>query len=138
MSTHSVRVNDLAGSVRVLTRLAGLVLVAASLGACSLFDHDTVMPDEPADKLYNEGLYLLNSKKTPKEAAKKFEEVDRQHPYSEWARKALIMSAFAYYEAGAYDDCINAAKRYVTLHPGSPDAAYAQYLIGASYFDQIP
>ena len=138
MSSHSVRVNDLAGGVRVLTRLAALVLVAASLGACSLFDHDTVMPDEPADKLYNEGLYLLNSKKTPKEAAKKFEEVDRQHPYSDWARKALIMSAFAYYEAGAYDDCINAAKRYVTLHPGSPDAAYAQYLIGASYFDQIP
>ena len=48
------------------------------------------------------------------------------------------MSAYAYYEAGSYDDCINAARRYVTLHPGSPDAAYAQYLIGASYFDQIP
>ena len=95
MSSHSVRVNDLAGGVRVLTRLAALVLVAASLGACSLFDHDTVMPDEPADKLYNEGLYLLNSKKTPKEAAKTFDEVDRQHPYSAWARKALIMSAFA-------------------------------------------
>jgi outer membrane protein assembly factor BamD len=138
MSSHSVRVNDLAGGVRVLTRLAALVLVAASLGACSLFDKDAVLPDEPADKLYNEGLYLLNSKKTPKEAAKKFEEVDRQHPYSEWARKSLIMSAYAYYEAGAYDDCINTARRYVTLHPGSPDAAYAQYLIGASYFDQIP
>jgi outer membrane protein assembly factor BamD len=138
MSSHSVRVNDLTDGVRVLTRLAALVLVAASLGACSLFDKDTVIPDEPADKLYNEGLYLLNSKKTPKDAAKKFEEVDRQHPYSEWARKSLIMTAYAYYEAGAYDDCINAAKRYVTLHPGSPDAAYAQYLIGASYFDQIP
>jgi len=138
MSSQSVRVRDLAGGVRVLTRLAALVLVAASLGACSLFDKDTVIPDEPADKLYNEGLYLLNSKKTPKDAAKKFEEVDRQHPYSEWARKSLIMSAYAYYEAGAYDDCINAARRYVTLHPGSPDAAYAQYLIGASYFDQIP
>jgi len=48
------------------------------------------------------------------------------------------MSAYAYYEAGAYEDSINAAKRYVSLHPGSPDAAYAQYLIGASYFDQIP
>ena len=138
MSSQSVTVRDLAGGVRVLTRLAALVLVAAALGACSLFDKDTVIPDEPADKLYNEGLYLLNSKKTPKEAAKKFEEVDRQHPYSEWARKSLIMSAYAYYEAGAYDDCINAARRYVTLHPGSPDAAYAQYLIGASYFDQIP
>jgi outer membrane protein assembly factor BamD len=138
MSSQSVTVRDLAGGVRVLTRLAALVLVAAALGACSLFDKDTVIPDEPADKLYNEGLYLLNSKKTPKEAAKKFEEVDRQHPYSEWARKSLIMSAYAYYEAGSYDDCINAARRYVTLHPGSPDAAYAQYLIGASYFDQIP
>ena len=138
MSTHSVRVNDLAGGVRVLTRLAALVLVAASLGACSLFDKDTVLPDEPADKLYNEGLYLLNSKKTPKEAAKKFEEVDRQHPYSDWARKSLIMTAYAYYEGKDYDESISAAKRYVTLHPGSPDAAYAQFLIGSSYFDQIP
>ena len=47
------------------------------------------------------------------------------------------MSAYSYYQAQKYDDCINAAKRYVTLHPGSPDAAYAQYLIGASYYDQI-
>ena len=48
------------------------------------------------------------------------------------------MSAYAYYQAGAYDDCINSARRYVTLHPGSADAAYAQFLIGSSYFDQIP
>jgi outer membrane protein assembly factor BamD len=123
---------------RVLARLAVPALVALALGACSLFDKDTVVPDEPADKLYNEGLYLLNDKKDPKTAAKKFEEVDRQHPYSEWARKSLIMAAFAYYEAGAYDDCISSARRYVTLHPGSPDTAYAQYLIGSSYFDQIP
>ena len=66
-------------------------------------------------------------KHDPKEAAKKFEEVDRQHPYSEWARKSLIMSSYAYYQAGDYDDCVTAAKRYITLHPGSPDAAYAQY-----------
>jgi outer membrane protein assembly factor BamD len=138
MFSYSTRVKDLAVGTRVVTRLAAAVLVAASLGACSLFDKDTVLPDEPADKLYNEGLYLLNSKKSPKDAAKKFEEVDRQHPYSEWARKSLIMAAYAYYEAGSYDDCINTARRYVTLHPGSPDAAYAQYLIGASYFDQIP
>jgi outer membrane protein assembly factor BamD len=121
-----------------LARLCALILLAAALGACALFDKDTTAPDEPADKLYNEGLYLLNQKKDPKEAAKKFEEVDRQHPYSEWARKALIMSAYAYYQASAYDECINSARRYITLHPGSPDAAYAQFLIGSSYFDQIP
>jgi outer membrane protein assembly factor BamD len=121
-----------------MTRVAAFLLLALALAACSLFDKDAIAPDEPADKLYNEGLYLLNTKKDPREAAKKFEEVDRQHPYNEWARKALIMSAYAYYEAGAYEDCINAARRYVTLHPGSPDAAYAQFLIGSSYFDQIP
>ena len=76
--------------------------------------------------------------KDPKAASKKFEEVDRQHPYSEWARKSLIMSAYSYYQAGYYDSCVTAAKRYIALHPGSSDAAYAQYLIGASYYDQIP
>jgi outer membrane protein assembly factor BamD len=138
MSWRSVMMQGLGGGARSFARLAALVLVAAALGACSLFDKDVILPDEPADKLYNEGLFLLNSKKDAKTAAKKFEEVDRQHPYSEWARKSLIMSAYAYYEAGAYDECINSARRYVALHPGSPDAAYAQFLIGSSYFDQMP
>src|SRR5579864_3059751 len=127
-----------------LARAIALAVVLAPLGACStitdLFgskDEDNYV-EEPADKLYNEGLYLLNDKREYKSAAKKFEEVDRQHPYSDWARKSLIMSAFAYYESGDYDESINAAKRYVSLHPGSPDAAYAQFLIGSSYFDRIP
>ena len=138
MFSRLVTMKGLERSGRVLACVATLVLAGVTLGGCSLFDKDVVLPEEPADKLYNEGLYLLNNKKNPKDAAKKFEEVDRQHPYSEWARKALIMSAYAYYESGNYDDCINSARRYVTLHPGSPDAAYAQFLIGSSYFDQIP
>ena len=105
---------------------------------CSLFQKDEdYVPENPADMLYNEGLFLLNTKQDYKEAAKKFDEVDRENPYSEWARKALLMSAYAYYQAEQYDECVNSAKRYVTLHPGSPDAAYAQYLIGSSYYDQI-
>ncbi len=138
MHGRRVSIKVVRGKARERTPFVVLLVLATMLGACSLFDKDAVAPDEPADKLYNEGLYLLNQKKEPKEAAKKFEEVDRQHPYSEWARKSLIMSAYAYYEAGAYDDCVNSARRYVTLHPGSPDAAYAQFLIGSSYFDQIP
>jgi outer membrane protein assembly factor BamD len=138
MHGRRVSIKVVRGKARKRTPFAVLLVLATMLGACSLFDKDAMPPDEPADKLYNEGLYLLNQKKDPKEAAKKFEEVDRQHPYSEWARKSLIMSAYAYYEAGAYDDCVNSARRYVTLHPGSPDAAYAQFLIGSSYFDQIP
>jgi outer membrane protein assembly factor BamD len=127
---------------RRLPRALAMLLLAASLGACSSFNFfgskDDTPPDLPAERLYNEGLYLLNAKHSPKEAVKKFEEVDRQHPYSEWARKSLIMSSYAYYEAGEYDDCIAAAKRYITLHPGSPDAAYAQFLIASSYYDEIP
>jgi outer membrane protein assembly factor BamD len=123
---------------RTLAQVLALVLIIGTVPACSLFKKDEILPDEPAEKLYNEGLYLLNEKHSPKEAAKKFEEIDRQHPYSEWARKSLIMSSYAYYEARAYEDSVGAAKRYVTLHPGSPDAAYAQYLIGSSYFDEIP
>jgi outer membrane protein assembly factor BamD len=121
----------------------GLVLLAVLSGCSSITnlfggDKDLMLADEPADRLYNEGVYLLNEKRDYKEAAKKFEEVDRQHPYSDWARKSLLMNAYAYYEAGAYEESITAGKRYLSLHPGSQDAAYAQYLIAASYFDQIP
>jgi outer membrane protein assembly factor BamD len=122
---------------RLLARLFALALLMAPVMGCSS-DKDLQIPDDPPEKLYNEGLYLLNSKHDYKAAAKKFEEVDRQHPYSDWARKALIMMAYSYYEGREYEDSISAAKRYVTLHPGSPDAAYAQYLIGSSYYDQIP
>jgi outer membrane protein assembly factor BamD len=117
----------------VLASLAVAVVLSACAGGT-----DVNIPDDPADKLYNEGLYLLQTKKDYKAAAKKFEEVDRQHPYSEWARRALLMSAYAYYEGREYDETVNAAKRYVTLHPGSSDAAYAQFLIGSAYFDEIP
>ena len=124
---------------RALSRLLAISLVAGALGACSLFgDKDAVAPDEPAEKLYNEGVFLLNERKEIKDAAKKFEEVERQHPYSEWARKSLIMAAYSYYASAQYEEAITAAQRYITLHPGNPDAAYAQYLIGASYYDQIP
>ena len=129
-----------AGSTsRLIVRTLSMLVLAASLGACSsLWGKDETPPDEPADRLYNEGLYLLNNKSDPSKAVKKFEEVDRQHPYSEWARKSLIMSAYAYYQAGSYDECVTASKRYIALHPGSPDAAYAQFLIGSSFYDEIP
>jgi outer membrane protein assembly factor BamD len=124
--------------LRVLAAWLAVVGIALPLIACSaLKKEDDYVPETPADLLYNEGLYLMNTKQDYKEAAKKFDEVDRENPYSEWARKAVLMSAYANYQAEQYDDCMTAAKRYVALHPGSPDAAYAQYLIGSSYYDQI-
>src|SRR5215470_3560464 len=141
-SVISVRSGD---RRRLSARLVALVLMAVPLGACSSLGLDTlfgpkdeILPDEPADRIYNEGLFLLNNKHDYKQAAKRFEEVDRQHPYSEWARKALLMAAYAHYEGLDYDDTITAGKRYITLHPGRQDAPYAQFLIASAYFDQIP
>ena len=86
----------LSGSPRCARRLrpfAGLLalaLVVAPLMGCSLFNKDDdYVPENPADMLYNQGLYLLNTKQDYKEAAKKFDAVDRENPYSDWARKAL-------------------------------------------------
>jgi outer membrane protein assembly factor BamD len=126
-----------------LVRAALMALCAggvALLSACSSekdIDLATyVEQTEPADVLYNQGLANLEQGHL-KEAGKKFEAVDRQHPYSEQARKSMVMSAFAQYRQGNYDDAINAAKRYVTLYPTNPDAAYAQYIIGLCYYRQI-
>jgi outer membrane protein assembly factor BamD len=72
------------------------------------------------------------------QAAKLFDEVERQHPYSSWARHAQIMSAFNYYLAQKYTDAISSAQRFLTIHPGSDEAPYAQYIVAMSYYQQIP
>src|SRR3546814_11105453 len=71
------------------------------------------------------------------EAARLFDEVERQHPYSEWAAKAQLMAAYAFYQENSYDEAINALDRFIELHPGSPDAPYAYYLKAISYYEQI-
>jgi outer membrane protein assembly factor BamD len=71
-------------------------------------------------------------------AAKLFDEVERQHPYSVWARHAQVMSAFNYYLGQKYTDAISSAQRFLTIHPGSDEAAYAQYIVAMSYYQQIP
>jgi len=71
------------------------------------------------------------------QAAKLFDEVERQHPYSVWARRAQMMSAFNYYLAQKYTEAISSAQRFLTIHPGSTGAPYAHYLIAMSYYNQI-
>ena len=70
-------------------------------------------------------------------AAKEFDEVERQHPYSEWARRSMLMSAYANYKVNQYDEAILNAQRFISLHPGNRDVPYAYYLIGLSYYEQI-
>jgi outer membrane protein assembly factor BamD len=128
-----------------MRRLAGvrwalLGVALAALASCSKSTEgtpDAFANDQPAGNLYNEGLAYMNGGKL-KDATKSFDEVDRQHPYSELARKALVMSTFTSYKRGDFETAVASGKRYLALYPGSPDAAYAEYLIGLSYFRQIP
>ncbi|MDQ0320930.1 outer membrane protein assembly factor BamD [Pararhizobium capsulatum DSM 1112] len=92
---------------------------------------------DPPEMLYNQGLANLQAGKTT-EAARKFDAIDQQHPFSEYARKALVMKAFVAYRNGQSQDAINAATRYLNLYPQSEDAAYAQYIVGLAYSKQIP
>ncbi len=86
--------------------------------------------------LYNDGLADLKSG-SYKAANKKFAEVERQHPYSKWATQAILMQAFSSYQNNAYDDSINAGKRFIALHPGHKDTPYAYYLVAISEYEQI-
>jgi outer membrane protein assembly factor BamD len=86
--------------------------------------------------LYNEGLAELQNGSYTK-ANKKFAEVERQHPYSKWATKAILMQAFASYQGNNYDDAINSGKRFIALHPGHKDTPYAYYLVAISEYEQI-
>jgi outer membrane protein assembly factor BamD len=126
---------------RRLVAAGALAVAAFALSGCMSSDDDVdlatyVERTDPADTLYNQGLANLNAGRM-EEATKKFAAVDRQHPYSEYARKSLVMGAFSAYRMGDYADAINAGKRYVQLYPSTPDAAYAQYIVGLSYFRQI-
>lgn len=123
-----------------------LAVCGLGLGGCDALDSinpfaekykPEVIPDVPADKLYSEGLAKMEDKDY-EGAAKKFGELDKAYSYSDWSRKALLMTAYANYEGAKYDDAINASKRYLQRHPASKDAAYAQYLLAMSHYKQIP
>ena len=132
---------------RVVRFLCGLALIGGLSGCADALDKinifkptvkdEATIPDRPAGELYNQGLAEMKAGRA-KVAIDTFKEVDRQHPYTEEARKAQIMLAFAAYQSGSYDDAVVAAKRFLALYPGSPDAAYARYIIGEAYFEQIP
>jgi outer membrane protein assembly factor BamD len=117
---------------------AAVTALALGLSGCGWFssDKDDKYVEQPVEVLYNRALDNLSAQNY-KEAAKGFEEVDRQHPYSVWATKAEIMAAFAYYQSNKYDDAIIALDRFIQLHPGHKDIPYAYYLKALCYYEQI-
>jgi outer membrane protein assembly factor BamD len=123
-----------------LTMLASVLAVASLTSGCGyFFGKDGGGPDEsavPPDITYKKAETLLD-KQSWEEAAKAYEEVDINHPYSQEARRAIVMAAYAYYKNGKYEDAIGAAERYLTLHPGTPESDMAQNIIAMSSYDQI-
>lgn len=117
-----------------LGRVAAVLLATLWLGACA--GDEEVYVERSVETIYNQAMNQMQVEDYEL-AAKSFEEVERQHPYSKWAAKAQVMAAFSYYQATKYDDAILAAERFVQLHPGRRDAAYAYYLIAISYYEQI-
>ena len=116
--------------------IAALGIAAAlAIGACSSKDKDKYV-ERPVDQIYNQAVDALGEERYV-EAAKQFDEVERQHPYSVWATKAQLMAAYANYQNNKYDDAIVGLDRFIQLNPSHRDAAYAYYLKALCYYEQI-
>ena len=109
-------------------------LCALTLGACASEQEKQI--EEPVDVLYSRASKALNDGNY-KEATKFFDEVERQHPYSQWATQAQLMAAYSSYEDQRYDEAIIALDRFIELNPGYKDVDYAYYLKALSYYEQI-
>jgi outer membrane protein assembly factor BamD len=120
------------------SRYAGIaaIFLAVIVAGCNSGRNEVAYVERPVENLYNEAMDNLIEGQYDI-AALTFDEVERQHPYSIWATRAQLMTAFSHYQANNFDDAIIAAQRYIQLHPGSPDVSYAYYLIGVSYYEQI-
>lgn len=113
----------------------GAVALTIALAACGGAKKDAYI-EKPVDDLYNQAMDQMVEERYS-QAATSFDQVESQHPYSIWATKAQLMAAYAQYESGSYDQAIIAADRFIQLHPGNRDVAYAYYLKAISYYVQI-
>src|SRR5262245_60216877 len=138
MSTDSVGTQAGFSLSRSLVTCVGLLLAATIVSGCGSWFGKKQDAGEVAapDVIYGRADAMLDQQ-SYESAAKQYEEVDINHPYSQEARKAIVMAAYAYYKAGKYDDAISAADRYLTLHPGTAESDLAQNIIGMSYYVQV-
>ena len=122
---------------KIGAQLIGTALLVALLGACAKKAEDRPLDSYTAEEIYKRGEFELNTNPKPKEAIRYFQEVERLYPYTEFAKRALIMQAFSHHKAKEYEEARGAAQRFLDLYPADEDAAYAQYLMALSYYDQI-
>ena len=115
---------------------AGIALAAAACAGGNSRETDLAYIEQPVETIYNEALRSLD-RNLWAVSALQFDEVQRQHPYSPWAQRAMLMAAYARYRARDYEKAISSAEEYISLHPGGDGAPYGYYLIAISHFDQI-
>jgi outer membrane protein assembly factor BamD len=121
-----------------LLLIAGALAASLSAGGCASSSDaaKAALNPDPPDRMYATGDAFLATGKF-ENAARKFEDLDRDHPYSPEARRAIAMSAYAYFRAGKYPEAITNGKRYTTMHPGTKEAALAHYVVAMSYYEEI-
>ena len=117
-----------------ISLLGGATLLSACAGDDDI--NAFVDPTVPADQTYNEALANVEAGDT-RQARKKLAKLDRQHPYSEYARKSGVLSTYLAYQSGDFPEAVSQGKRFVSLYPAHKEAPYAQYLVGMSHFRQI-
>ncbi|HEU0134718.1 MAG TPA: outer membrane protein assembly factor BamD [Allosphingosinicella sp.] len=116
--------------------VAAVLPLAACAGNGARTRADTQYVARDVNTLYNLAKRELDRRNYPVAGAL-FDEVERQHPYSVWARRAQLMSAFSYYAARDYTKSVDSSRRFLSIHPGNRDAPYAYYLIALSHYEQI-
>ena len=134
-------------SVPALARLGVVAIAASLLAGCSTLEslnpfggeryEMRVLPDESAESIYDQGLVRLQ-RRDFEGAARKFADLEKQFPFSQWSRKGLLMVTYSNFEGQKYDEAVLAGNRYVSLYPSTPETPYALYLIGMSMYNQIP
>lgn len=122
---------------RNAANLVGSLALAGLLAACGGGQKDVPLDTLTAEEIFKRGEFQLETSKKGKDAITYFSEVERLYPYSEWAKRALIMQAFAYHKDRDYENSRATAQRYIDTYPADEDAAYAKYLLALSYYDQI-
>jgi outer membrane protein assembly factor BamD len=118
-------------------RGVGAVLIVLMLASCGSGTSEPDLESFTAEEIYRRGEYELETQRRATSAVRYFSEVERLYPYSEWARRALIMQAYGHHRDREYEESRAAAQRFLDFYPADEDAAYAQYLLALSYYDQI-
>ncbi len=127
--------------VNKTTKLVSAVILSVMICGCSILGggnkkEKLAYVERPAENIYNEGMDQMERNDLDR-AKLFFQEVERQHPFSKWARRAMLMTAYANYLSADYEEAVSTAQRFISLHPGNESTPYAYYLIAMSYYDQI-